>query len=69
MNQHMYNQLSLESNRKSCEFARALRSLQGELGSVMMVGYRMNWQVLLPVFVEYVEPEDMSWNFMVDDDG
>ena len=58
MNQHVSNQLSLESNKTERWVCRALRFLQGEFGSVMMDAHRMNWQVLLHVFVEYVEPED-----------
>ena len=40
-----------------------------EFGSVMMVAFRMNSQVLLPLFVEYVKSEDVSWNLRVDHVG
>ena len=59
----------LRATRRSHDFARSFRSLQGEIESVMMVAYRMNWQVLPPVFVVNVEPEDFSWNVRVDNDG
>ena len=48
--------------------ARAWWYVQTELGSVIMVVYRVNWQVLLSVFVEYVELEGMLWNLRVDHD-
>lgn len=61
----------LRATRQSHKIVRAWNSLEGEFASVMMDTYRMNWQVLVPVFVEYVEPEDTAWNLRVhdDDDG
>ena len=49
----------LRGTGKRQEFARTLMSLQGELRLVMMVAYRMNWQLVLPVLVECNDAEDI----------
>ena len=69
MNLLMYNQLSLESNKTEPKIAKCFRSTHEVIGFVMMAPYRMNWPVLHPVFVDYVQTEDMLWNLRMDDDG
>ena len=65
----MYKQLSFQSKKTESKVAKAFRSVHEKIGFVMMFAYRMNWEVLLSVFVEYFETEDMSWNLRVDNDG
>ena len=68
-NQHIYNQLYLESNKKEPQVCKDFEVIAGDLGSVIMVDNRENCQVLLSVFVEFFEHEDISLNLRVDNNG